>query len=566
MIYPWLYLFLCLAAGITINLYTNLNFPVYVVVFMLVLTVLIPSGVVSYLTLGLASFLLGVNVSYKEVVNIEPQTAFVECISLSTNSYSFNCKVINSDVSLIKGRNIKVYSDNKDIFLFSRVAFIGRVESYADGIRAFPTKEFIKIDNGDNPLYFIKSIKDRLIENYRHKALNGDTFNLGLGLIFGERSNISQSDYRSFVKSGLAHLLAISGSHIAILMVVLSFTLFFIPTTIRHLFMMVFIPVYTLFTGLAIPTVRASLMAVLFYISKLKYFKFNSLNVLFLVGCLYLVLFPDSLFSASFQLSFVAVFGIIVGLEMFKNHPIMVKVLALSFMATLFTAPVVMYHFGNVSLNSIISTPLASLPLYPYLFFAFINVFTGFSIEPVVRFMDGFGYLFLVMVKLFENAPFYFIGFRPNILSVAIFYIGLILIIFFRADLTKKVIAMLLMFTIFSMISKAEPKRLTVFSFQGKDYPTLFIVINSNCYLVADHPVYRQLAIFDRENCQQRFLITQKVERFTDDYLSMFDKVYHYQYQVMTEDFTLKRWLEYRLYRNGKEYLIKNQNGEVNFE
>lgn len=566
MIYPWLYLFLFLAAGIITGFYTDFYLPLYIPAFLLTVAFFIPNGTVSYLTLGLASFLLGISVSYKEPVEIQSKTGFVECVSLSATSGGFDCKVINSDINLLKGKTIRVYSDSQDVFLFSKVAFIGRVESFKNQIKAFPKKEFIKVKNDGNPFYVIKSFKDRLIKNYRYTALNRETFNLGLGLVFGERGEISQSDYTSFVKSGLAHFLAISGSHIAILMVVLTYTLFFVPVTVRYILMIFLIPLYAVFTGLAVPVVRASLMAVFYSVSKLKYFKFNSVNVLFLVGYIYLLIFPDSLFSASFQLSFVAVLGIILGLEIFRQYSTFIKIVATSFMATLFTAPVVMYHFGNVSLNSIISTPVATLPLYPYLFFAFINMFTGFSIEPFVRLMDSFGSLFLLTVRLFEGLPFYFTGFKPSIFVILLFYVFLIVLIFCGLSIQKKVVAMMLSFVVFSAAAKSEKKSFTVYSFQGRDYPALFVISGKRCYLVSDFPVYRQLSIFDKEGCQQRFLVTEKPEKFTDDYLSGFNRVYPYQYEVTTPDFVIKKWIEYRLYRNSKEYIIKNQDGELSFE
>lgn len=566
MIYPWLYLFLLLAAGILVNINHNLDIPVYLLATVLGLSFLVPNGIVSYLTLGLASFLLGIHISYKEPVSLPSQTGFVECVSLSATAGSFNCKVINSDIDLLKGRTIRVYSDSKEVFLFSKVGFIGRVESFKNQLNAYPKKDFMIVKNDGNPFYVIKSLRDRLVENYRYTALNRDTFNLGLGLVFGERGEISQIDYKSFVKSGLAHFLAISGSHIAILMVVLSYTLFFIPISIRYILMIFLIPMYAIFTGLAVPVVRASLMAMLYSVSKLKYFKFNSINVLFLVGYLYLVIFPDSLFSVSFQLSFVAVLGIISALELFKEQSALIKILSASFMATVFTAPVVMYHFGNVSLNSIISTPVASLPLYPYLFFAFINTFTGFSIEPFVRLMDGFGSLFLLTVRLFEHLPFYFTGFKPSVFVILLFYVSLFVIIFSGLNIQKKVVVMMLSFVVFSAVAKSEKRSFTVYSFQGRDYPVVFMMSGERCYLVSDFPVYRQLSIFDKEGCQQRFLVTEKPERFSDDYLSAFNRVYPYRYEVATPDFVLKKWVEYRLYRNSKEYLIKNQDDELSFE
>ncbi|MEZ0323689.1 MAG: ComEC/Rec2 family competence protein [Hydrogenothermaceae bacterium] len=510
-------------------------------------------------------------ITFKPVVDINRDVVFVECLSLDVpnrfdNKVSFSCKVINSDIKDLVGKTITVSTEDKDIFIFSRVAFLGKIKSEDGSVKAYPKKGFVKVDNSLNPFIYIKDIKEDLIKNYSYRALNNQSYNLGLGLIFGESSGISGKDYQKFVESGLAHMLAISGSHIAILIFSLNMIFSFLNTYIRNMLIFLILPLYAVFTGFTVPVIRACFMGMLYSISKIKYLRFNSLNVLFFVGFVYLVFYPDSLFSASFQLSFLAALSIIFGIDLFKDKNILVSTLGVSFLATLFTAPVVMYHFGNVSLNSILSTPIATLPMYPYLTLAFLNIFTGFNIDFLVKVMDAFGVMFLDIVHMFEKFPFYFAGFKPSLFFVVLFYLFFIMAIFLNIRLSYKILVVSVVFVIFAIISKSDKNQFVIYSFKSREYPVVFIAVKDRCYIITDYPVYKQLSLFSKEDCKYKVLLTEKPERFKYDYTSNFDEFLIYTYQIETPDFIIKKWTEYRLYRNSQEYIIKNQDGIIKIE
>lgn len=570
MIYPWLYIFFSLVFGIVLNRYINIEIN-FILPFIFFGLSLILRDYLAYFSLLVGSMLVGMYLAFKPVVDIKKDSVFIECISLDVpnkfdSRVTFDCNVINSDVKTLIDRDIKVYTDREDVFILSRVAFLGKIKSEDGLIKAYPKRGFLEVDNSSNPLFIIKVFKDKLIENYRYKALNDQTYNLGLGLIFGERGSISNQDYQRFVESGLAHMLAISGSHVAILIFSLTIILFFVKQNLRYAIILAVLPFYAIFTGFTVPVVRASVVGMLYAISKVKYFKFNSLNVLFFVGFVYLLFSPESIFSVSFQLSFIAALSIIIGIDIFKDRNVTLSVLGVSFIATLFTAPIVMYHFGNVSLNSILSTPIATLPMYPYLTFAILNLFTGFSIDFLIKIMDGFGMIFLDVVYIFEKLPFYFIGFKPSLFIIFLFYISFIIILLLNIRLNRKILLAFLTFLLFAFVSKSDKNQFVIYSFKSTEYPVVFVVANDRCYLISDYPVFKQLSLFNKEGCEYRVLITEKPERFKDEYLSGFDKVISYTYQVNTLDFLLKKWVEYRLYTNSKEYIITNQDGAVEIE
>ncbi|MDM8523707.1 DNA internalization-related competence protein ComEC/Rec2 [Desulfococcaceae bacterium HSG8] len=145
-------------------------------------------------------------------------------------------------------------------------------------------------------------------------------------LITGDRSEISEPVRKDFSQAGIAHLLAISGLHIDIIW---NLTFFFVrwlffsrlgffywkarvrsSAVILSLFPVM---MYALFSGMSIPTQRALIMFTILSISFVKEEEYDSLNALALAGILILFIYPYALFSASFQLSFCAIFSIIYG-------------------------------------------------------------------------------------------------------------------------------------------------------------------------------------------------------------------------------------------------------------
>jgi competence protein ComEC len=137
------------------------------------------------------------------------------------------------------------------------------------------------------------------------------------------------------------------------------------------------LPVYGVLTSLGIPVVRAIFMGLLYIISKLFYLKNNSLNILFFTAFIFVFFSPESLFSVSFQLSFLALFRIILTFEFFKDLENWQKVLISSLSATLFTLPVILYYFGNFSPKTIFAKPIALLPRYPLITISVLNLLTG---------------------------------------------------------------------------------------------------------------------------------------------------------------------------------------------
>jgi competence protein ComEC len=143
------------------------------------------------------------------------------------------------------------------------------------------------------------------------------------GIVLGDRGELDPDLRKSFVDSGLVHLLSASGLHVA---VVVLFTLVLVravtwtkPSVFLHLPLrkiaalasLVTMVVYCLLVGSRVPTVRATIMGMVFVSAVILDRRSLSANSLALAGIIILLYEPLSLFTPGFQLSFCAVAGIL---------------------------------------------------------------------------------------------------------------------------------------------------------------------------------------------------------------------------------------------------------------
>jgi len=245
-----------------------------------------------------------------------------------------------------------------------------------------------------------------IIPDARHRISNlidqiGDKEQQGVlkALIVGDREAISPELRTSFNRVGAGHLLAISGLHIGIIATasflffkwILSYIRFFLLNawTKKGAVLLSIVPVlvYGLLSGMSPSTQRAVIMVIVFLTAFLFEKEHDLTNTLAIAAMMILIVYPPSLFSISFQLSFAAVFAIIYGLSRIptpwlsgqnntrkkKWAKAAIKLyyfFMTSFLAVLGTLPLVMYYFNQVSLvglpANIIFIPLIGFVVVPF--------------------------------------------------------------------------------------------------------------------------------------------------------------------------------------------------------
>lgn len=194
-------------------------------------------------------------------------------------------------------------------------------------------------------------------------------------LLLGDRSRISDAQRDRFSTTGLMHLLAVSGLHVFLVGMVLYTLLrpllmrfalrWRAVETGRAVFTIVVLGFYMLLTGARPSVVRAVVMASLFIGGIVFQRSAHSLNTLGVAAVVLLAVRPPALFDVGFQLSMAAVAGIVTlnprFLEMvperFRRTQVedwVVSTGTVSAAAILGTAPVLLYHFGWVSVAGLL--------------------------------------------------------------------------------------------------------------------------------------------------------------------------------------------------------------------
>ena len=238
-------------------------------------------------------------------------------------------------------------------------------------------------------------------------------------LLLGDRVSIPDNLQDRFSKIGIAHLLAVSGTHIVIVSGLIASFLSLFAIKFKYLISTALLFGFVLLVGAPISAVRAGLIGLLFILAQKTGRKTNSLRGLIFIAFFMILSNPRIIFgSVSFQLSFSAALGISIfsgkikkilttKKTIFKKSKInevrneLVNIfiaspdffsdtLAVTFSAQIFTLPLVYYHFENLPLLA----PLSNLiigPLIPVLMiFGFLSLFLSFIIPGSVAFLPTY--------------------------------------------------------------------------------------------------------------------------------------------------------------------------------
>ncbi|MCB9991441.1 MAG: ComEC/Rec2 family competence protein [Rhodospirillales bacterium] len=231
---------------------------------------------------------------------------------------------------------------------------------------------------------------------------------IAVALMTGERTGISEEDWEAMRASGLAHMLAISGLHVGLVASVIFMCCRFVMAVfpgfaLRHpikkyaaLLALLGAFSYMMMVGMTIPTLRALLMTgtvlVAIMLDRIPF----SLRLVAIAASVILLVLPESLLGASFQMSFAAVASLIFFYELMRGHLSRwyrragtVRRLALYFfgvcmttvIATIATGPFGLFHFQQFAVYSLLSNlfavPLMAFLVMPPAVFSYVLMLCG---------------------------------------------------------------------------------------------------------------------------------------------------------------------------------------------
>ena len=206
-------------------------------------------------------------------------------------------------------------------------------------------------------------VQRRVVERFGTLRLSDDEHAVLASITVNERSTMTRDLRRRFSTAGVAHLLAVSGFHVALVCGALALLLSGLPRTtpfrlLRSGLMILVAWGYASVAGLSAPSVRAATMLTIYLVGVALRRWPERYNTLAATALLMLLCDPFSLFDVGFLLSFSAVFFIfllaprIAGLFEVERRWIAIpwNVVAVSLAAQIGTFPFCCYYFGRVSL------------------------------------------------------------------------------------------------------------------------------------------------------------------------------------------------------------------------
>ncbi|WP_212955445.1 MULTISPECIES: DNA internalization-related competence protein ComEC/Rec2 [Bacillus] len=192
-------------------------------------------------------------------------------------------------------------------------------------------------------------------------------------LVFGDRQQMIYEVEEQYQQFGLVHLLAISGSHIVLLMVIVYFILLRIGLTreVATVCLIFCIPLYTILAGASPSVIRASITGVLMLIAFICSIRLSSLDALSVTAICMLIFDPYLVFNIGFQFSFVGSFALLLSASFLleSSNGVIRNSIYISLISQLVSTPILLYHFGYFSPYSIflniLYVPFLSLIVLP---------------------------------------------------------------------------------------------------------------------------------------------------------------------------------------------------------
>jgi competence protein ComEC len=293
-------------------------------------------------------------------------------------------------------------------------------------------------------------------------------------LLLGYRANIDVSTYEAFRKTGLVHIISLSGMHFAILIgsVWWFCKIVGLLKNVRAAVCLAVVAVFLLVVPPAAPTVRAAIMSAAFCASFLFRRRPNAYNTLSLAAIVLLLIRPTQLFEADWQLSFTAVLGILLFTGRIENllHSaakylapqfiagLSIPVRAIKYLggqttrafsvglaAWLGSAGVLLFHFGTITPLASVWTVLVSPLVSAILTLGLLKILLSFLLPSLSAILGvivtNLAGLFISITKFFAHIQIsqILIG-RVSIAPVILYYFLLLFVpfVYFRRAFLKR--------------------------------------------------------------------------------------------------------------------------------
>lgn len=252
--------------------------------------------------------------------------------------------------------------------------------------------------------YYASKLRNRIIHTLEKNHFNKTELHVVVALILGQQQDISPDVIRDYQYAGAIHILSVSGLHVGLILLFVTFLLKPIPNTKKNALLKLSLVLLSLWgfgilAGLAPSVVRSVTMFSFVAIGMFLRRNVNIYHTLLVSALLILLVQPSFLFDVGFQLSYIALFFIVWLQPMLtliwtpKNKIVNYfwEIITVSFAAQLGTFPLSIYYFhqfpGLFFVTNLIVIPMLSIILATGVIVLFLAAFDWVWM-PLLQFLE----------------------------------------------------------------------------------------------------------------------------------------------------------------------------------
>jgi len=329
--------------------------------------------------------------------------------------------------------------------------------------------KILEAPKGFNIFRVAQKVSGKFVTILQNNGLKGKEFAVATALLLGQKDMLDSETLRAYSGSGVMHILCVSGLHVGVIYLIISFLLSFMIKKGKQLYVKTFIILltiwaYALLAGLSPSVMRAATMFTFISFGNASKRYVHIINSLSVSAIFLLLIDPLMISNIGFQLSYLAILGIV-----FINKPLsdlweprnrvteyIWSLVAVSIAAQIATAPLAMLYFHQFP-SYFIPANLVAIPV------SFLAIYAGVAVlatSVVTAISNFFGiitnYLLLVLnssVEFIEKLPYSVIRFNSvftfETITLYIIIISVILWIYYGNK--KQLYATLVLVLLFAL-------------------------------------------------------------------------------------------------------------------
>ncbi len=331
-------------------------------------------------SIGLCSFLIHYQMTNPSLQQYDQQTIQAEVVFVEGESNYWMAQIKDATC---EGESVRICG-TISVSVFDHV-----IEKYDLGIIEFTletdpnTDQFfasdVKVLCVSHPLTESPAQK---LDRFRQQVITllqvhvgGEEGNLAAALLTGDKTDLSQQSTVNFKRTGLSHVMAVSGLHLSIFIGMISYLLSRIDINrkIISAVSLLFVGLVVVLGGFSTSVLRAGIMSAVMFVGHLINRRSDPINSLGLSLIIIALIFPADVITPSYLLSGAATAGILIlapildqalfgRLVVSRTQRQQLSLISVSLSSSILTAPILMIFFGEIS---ILSVPSMSLVNYP---------------------------------------------------------------------------------------------------------------------------------------------------------------------------------------------------------